>query len=88
MGVRYQIASVEHILNKKLKKVRGGGEEVRGILNISLDIHREPELKWHTEGTLSAADASQCWQFYFYETAIVSSQDENCTALIFSRLVE
>lgn len=35
MGFRYQIASVEHIFNQKLQKVRGGGEEVRAILNIS-----------------------------------------------------
>lgn len=51
-------------------------------------MHREPELKRYTEGVLSAADPSQCWHFYFYGTTVVSSQDENCTALIFSTLVE
>lgn len=51
-------------------------------------MHREPRLKWYTEGILSATDPSQCWHFYFCRTTIVSSQDENCTALIFSILVE
>lgn len=88
MRFRYQIASVEHILNKNLQKVRGGREEVRGVLNISQDMHREPEIKWYTEGMLSAVRPSQCWHFYFYGTSVVSSQDENCTALIFSTLVE
>lgn len=51
-------------------------------------MHREPELKWYTEGRLSATDPSQRWHFYFYGTTVVSSQDENCTALIFSTPVE
>lgn len=53
MGFSYQIASVKHLLNKKLQKVRGGREEVSGILNISQDKHGEPELKWSTGYALS-----------------------------------
>lgn len=45
MAFRYHIASVEHMFNQKLQKVRGGREKVNGILNISEDMLREPELK-------------------------------------------
>lgn len=58
MEFKYQIASVEHMFNQKLQKVRGGGGKVSGILNISEDMHREPELKWYTGCALSCRSIS------------------------------